>query len=70
MENLSRYTLKALQQTCRDLHIKIGGPKEDVVRRIAAHMMHQEYAQRAASGATSRPQGMSRSSSSEGNGVA
>ncbi len=40
--NLNRYTLMTLQQTCRDLHIKIGGTKEDVVRRLTAHMLEQE----------------------------
>jgi hypothetical protein len=36
---LNRYTLKVLQQKCRDLHIKIGGNKEEVVRRLTAHML-------------------------------
>ena len=31
--DLNRYTSKTLQQTCRDLHINIGGTKEEVVRR-------------------------------------
>ena len=40
--DLDRYTLTTLQQMCRDLHIKIGGNKEEVVRRITDHKIDQE----------------------------
>ena len=40
--DLNRYTSTTLQQTCRDLHIKIGGTKEEVVRRLTAHMIDQD----------------------------
>ena len=63
---LNRYTLKALQQQCRDLHIKVGGSKEEVVRRLAIHMMHQDCVQHAASGATLGTLGMSQYFDSEG----
>jgi hypothetical protein len=39
--DLNRYTLKVLQLKCKDLHIKIGGTKEEVARRITAHMIDQ-----------------------------
>jgi hypothetical protein len=66
MGNLNRYTMKALQQSCRDLHIKIGGTKEEVVRRITTHKLQQECVQRGTSGATSGSMSMSQHSNSEG----
>ena len=39
--DLNRYTLQVLQQKFKDLHIRIGGAKEEVVRRLTAHMIDQ-----------------------------
>ena len=58
--------MKALQQKCRDLHIKIGGNKEEVVRRLTAHMIDRDYVQLAASGATFGSRGMSQHFRTEG----
>jgi len=62
-DNLNRCTLKTLQQTCRDLHIKIGGTKEEVVRRLTAHMIENTPGERRQ--AKSVPVGMSKHSRSE-----
>ena len=65
MGDLNRYTLKVLQKECKDLHIKIGGTKEEVARRLTAHMIDQGY--RPGSSARRRCvlAGMSRHSGSE-----
>ena len=55
-----------MQQKCRDLHIKIGGNKEEVVRRLTTHMIDQDYVQLATSGATFGSLGMSQYLGSEG----
>ncbi len=49
---LNQDTEKALQQQRRDLHVKIGGNKEEVVRRLTAHMIGRDYVQLPASGVT------------------
>jgi len=35
---LQRFTLKALQDQCREMHLPVTGIKHDVVRRLAIHM--------------------------------
>ena len=63
--DLNRYTSTTLQQTCRDLHIKIGGTKEEVVRRLTAHMIDQDIRPESDVRRRQIPVGMSRHSSSE-----
>ena len=65
MGDLNRYTLKALQQKCRDLHIKIGGAKEEVVRRLTAHMIDQGNRPEGSARRRCDLAGMSRHSGSE-----
>ena len=50
----------------QDLHFKIGGNKEEVARRLTAHMIDRDYVQLAASGATFGSLGMSQYFRSEG----
>ncbi len=47
---LERYTLKALQQQCRSLGVPVTGLKADVVRRLAGHMINQDYSRLVATG--------------------
>ena len=58
--------MKALQQKCKDLHIKIGGTKEEVARRLTAHMIDQGYRPESSARRRCVLAGMSRHSGSEG----
>ncbi len=63
--DLNRYTLKDLQLKCKDLHIKIGGAKEEVVRRLTAHMIDQGNRPEGSARRRCDLAGMSRHSGSE-----
>ena len=63
--DLNRYALKVVQQKCKDLHIKIGGAKEEVVRRLTAHMIDQGNRPEGSARRRCDLAGMSRHSGSE-----
>ena len=63
--DLNRYTLNVFQQKCKDLHIKIGGAKEEVVRRLTAHMIDQGNCPEGSARRRCDLAGMSRHSGSE-----